>query len=491
VTCGNGSVEAGEDCDDGNRLAGDGCSAACTVEPGYTCTVIERRETEPCQRTSGECVRLPIIYRDFLSEKEPGGHPDFVYLGAAVSPAVTITNTGFYTADQGLVVGPTHQSATFSKRSCIPNTAGIARGREATSRCWDLVQSNLGADGKPVFNAVRNGGGANASLCHCQFTDWSHDTNGGHVPGYVDVTNGPLYSLPYVAGRNGHPVYRGFAPVLKDGASFARWFTDNGGGVTSTRLDEVLELTATGDGRFRYTSPAHTVHGGFFPLDPGEHGFPLTGGSNGPGLLTIVPLTGEPLLCNIWPYWFSSSVFGNGAGCRGDQFLFPPSVTAIGGAWVTSVQGWRHNYWFTSESRFHFVHGGQLSLQFDNDDDLYLFINGVLVVDLGGVHQRIAGRVDVTADGMAEITEGGTVDPATGSIIPCPGLDPSTSMTTNALCPPTIPDCDCRRRVLDLGLVAGRAYEIAIFHADRHPTESEIAIIMTAPIGRRSSCQRL
>ncbi len=47
VTCGNGAVEtawlpsgtaAPEACDDGNTVAGDGCSAACAVEPGYACS---------------------------------------------------------------------------------------------------------------------------------------------------------------------------------------------------------------------------------------------------------------------------------------------------------------------------------------------------------------------------------------------------------------------------------------------------------------------
>ena len=36
--CGNGSVEAGERCDDGNRTSGDGCGAACTLEAGYSCS---------------------------------------------------------------------------------------------------------------------------------------------------------------------------------------------------------------------------------------------------------------------------------------------------------------------------------------------------------------------------------------------------------------------------------------------------------------------
>ncbi len=35
--CGNGSVENGEQCDDGNTASGDGCSATCQLESGFTC----------------------------------------------------------------------------------------------------------------------------------------------------------------------------------------------------------------------------------------------------------------------------------------------------------------------------------------------------------------------------------------------------------------------------------------------------------------------
>jgi cysteine-rich repeat protein len=36
--CGNGVLEPGQACDDGNTTPGDGCSATCTVETGFTCT---------------------------------------------------------------------------------------------------------------------------------------------------------------------------------------------------------------------------------------------------------------------------------------------------------------------------------------------------------------------------------------------------------------------------------------------------------------------
>jgi cysteine-rich repeat protein len=36
--CGDGVVDQWEACDDGNNSGGDGCSPACNVEPGWTCT---------------------------------------------------------------------------------------------------------------------------------------------------------------------------------------------------------------------------------------------------------------------------------------------------------------------------------------------------------------------------------------------------------------------------------------------------------------------
>lgn len=35
--CGNGRVDVGEECDDGDRAAGDGCDGACAVEPSWSC----------------------------------------------------------------------------------------------------------------------------------------------------------------------------------------------------------------------------------------------------------------------------------------------------------------------------------------------------------------------------------------------------------------------------------------------------------------------
>src|SRR5262245_64650109 len=35
--CGDGALVGFEECDDGNRASGDGCSSVCRLEPGYVC----------------------------------------------------------------------------------------------------------------------------------------------------------------------------------------------------------------------------------------------------------------------------------------------------------------------------------------------------------------------------------------------------------------------------------------------------------------------
>ena len=54
TACGNGIVSNSEACDDGNHAPGDGCSATCTVEPGFACAGLHSW----CS-TRPSCVGLP------------------------------------------------------------------------------------------------------------------------------------------------------------------------------------------------------------------------------------------------------------------------------------------------------------------------------------------------------------------------------------------------------------------------------------------------
>src|SRR4030095_6731752 len=131
-------------------------------------------------------------------------------------------------------------------------------------------------------------------------------------------------------------------------------------------------------------------------------------------------------------------------------------------------------------------------------DDMFIFINGILVVDLGGVHQRLPGKVTVTgATGSATIIEGGSLALA-GNMLPwaSTSVDPYTGVAFNLTtgndgnghmnC--TIPTCDCRTRTVNLGLTMGRTYEIAVFGADRHPTESNYQLTLSGFATEKSNC---
>jgi cysteine-rich repeat protein len=56
TVCGNGLLEATEQCDDGNTVEGDGCSSTCTVENGFVC----RNPGAPCTFLS---MLQPVLFR--------------------------------------------------------------------------------------------------------------------------------------------------------------------------------------------------------------------------------------------------------------------------------------------------------------------------------------------------------------------------------------------------------------------------------------------
>ena len=106
----------------------------------------------------------------------------------------------------------------------------------------------------------------------------------------------------------------------------------------------------------------------------------------------------------------------------------------------TDDQGVQHNFHFTLElhARFKF-HQGQ-EFYFTGDDDVFAYIDGHRVVDLGGVHETLAACVT-------------------------PGGVPSANH-----------DCQQTYDLNQLELVDGEIYPLDFFFAERHVTQSNFTI---------------
>jgi fibro-slime domain-containing protein len=472
TSCGDGNLDPGEECDDGNRQNADGCSSQCRLEPGSTCSTVVVQDTRTCRSGSGQCLVLPVLYRDFLPENAAtGGHPDFFFLGAKYGGSKAPTTI------------------------CVPDSAGPAHGNDSTKRCWGLMADTL-VGGKPQPGAT--------TRCECQFSDWSianasripgnytqagndsplSDGNGGFrgkSSGSVVTTTGAIgYYDGILAGFTlsspGGAIWKGTTPAYKNAAGLGQWFTDDA--TVNKTYTSVIEMNAIGTNVYQYASTAHLAQGGFFPLD------------------TLNPV--QATLCNLWPYWNHGDGSAIWSTCAGDQYFLPPRVNASdcpagttlsNGCWVAQVPGERHDYYFTEEARHHFLYDGSLgtTLSVYADHDLFIFVNGVLVLDLGGTHQALPGKVTITGSpGDAQVTEGGCLD-AAGNIVGT-AAGATDCAPAGASAPPAASPDDFRARTVKLGLESGKIYELAIFGANRRPTESTLQITLSGSVAKRSMC---
>jgi len=90
--------------------------------------------------------------------------------------------------------------------------------------------------------------------------------------------------------------------------------------------------------------------------------------------------------------------------------------------------GMPHNFHFTTEAHVKFGYIAGQTFTFRGDDDLWIFVNGRLALDLGGLHQPFEGTIDFDA------------------------------------------------QAADLGISPGNTYQMDIFHAERQTGQSNFRV---------------
>jgi fibro-slime domain-containing protein len=167
---------------------------------------------------------------------------------------------------------------------------------------------------------------------------------------------GPWDDLNIVSdalGADGKPVYKSTTTTLTTHgkAAFDKWFRDVPG--SNLHVDYPLTLTQDNSGAFVFDSNVSGV-----PLsanDPTKNFFPIDDGG------------------------MYQTTFGN--------------------------QGNTHNYSFTVELHTTFVYHGGEFFNFRGDDDVFVFINKKLVINLGGIHGPEPANVQIDTLGLVKEQE--------------------------------------------------------------------------------------
>ncbi len=442
LTCGDGLLLKTEGCDDGNTKSVDGCSATCTVEPGFVCPTPGLRcqaaqcgdgivaGAEECDYKPGQ----PVTGCSATTCRiEPGFDCDPVTLacsavvcgdgkvqrGENCEDGNTLPFDGCFKCQKepvctnGVCQASCGDGQRFATEACDDGNTRDGDGCSATCtietgwKCTDIVGKPPTVINQPVLirDFIGVGREAGGSTGHTDFNGLGGSGILGIVATALTAGGKPALNCPggdctmnpgVLAGTGRHA-------NITTAANFAQWYTNVAGvNITSTLT---VPLARQIDGTYTWDSFDATVNGGKNFFDPIN-----AGGWVALGKETLAPC---------------------GASNAPDR-----------------------NVSFTSETHFWFEYQGGERFDFAGDDDTWVFVNRKLAIDLGGLHT-----------------------PRTGNFI----LDAANGTATFSSDMP-------QSGTVNLGLVKGGTYEVVMFQAERNQCGSNFRVTLKDFNRPKSSC---
>lgn len=416
--CGDGQVKGFETCDDGNTVNGDGCSATCKIEPGFDCTgspstckpTVCGNGKKEAGETCDDGNTLPYDGCSSTCQAEPACGTASSAVGACKSTCGDgILWRGIEDCDDGNVAdgdGCSHDckiEAGFTCKAFFDDPPASLQIPIIARDFQDYQNSNPPA-GHPDFGH------------YC--CDDSLQKGKGVVRATLDSNHKPVWAGP-------DPVPDPTQILFTGKSYFDQWYRDDS--TVNRTFYQTLTLRQNATSKTTYAMNSDTDDPwydrcGFFPLDSDQ--------------ALIDQNTGKPVTYTDSGY--------PGRTCHAYQGL------GFGNGWAN------HNFSFTTELRYWFQYQGRENLKFTGDDDVWVFINGTMAIEMPGTHNRAVGTAILDAsNGTAQVGYGET---------------PSSYAT------------------VDLKMTVGSVYEVVVLQAERWCCGSNYMLTLANFIGGKSQC---